>query len=147
MSNIHVTAHLGSILTTFYTVHCYNLIPKWIKFTSPPPQRAKCCLFYVSREKNTRVRRCSHKFSMKFGTELRCAPLTVLEMFLQPHWSPSVLRSADWTRFGSAHARLYATEQTQLETLELWSLRRLDYLERSDSVLQAGFGHQGAGRL
>lgn len=39
--------------------------------------------------------------------ELRCFPLVILQMFLQLHWTPSVVNSVDWTWFGKAHACLY----------------------------------------
>lgn len=40
-------------------------------------------------------------------TELRCIPLIILQMFLQLHWTPSVVNSVDWTWFGKAPACLY----------------------------------------
>ena len=50
---------------------------------------------------------------MRLEIELRCIllPLIILEMFLQLDWSPPVVNSIDWTRYGKAHTCLYKVPQ------------------------------------
>jgi hypothetical protein len=52
-------------------------------------------------------------FAMRLKIELRCilSPLIMLEMFLQLDWSPPVVNSIDWTRFGKANSCLYKVPQ------------------------------------
>jgi hypothetical protein len=50
---------------------------------------------------------------MRLEIELRCIlfPFVILEMFQQLHWSPPVVNSTDWSKFGKAHTSLYKVSQ------------------------------------
>lgn len=71
-----------------------------MKFTPSLKERDVVC--FVLQDHNTHARKYSHRFSMKFKTELRRIPLIIFEMFLQLPWSPSVVNSVEWAWFGKA---------------------------------------------
>lgn len=68
--------------------------------------------FVLFRRNRTHVSVSIHtSLAWNSKIELRCIPLIILQMFLQPHWTPSVANSVDWTWFGKAHACLYKVPQ------------------------------------
>lgn len=71
--------------------------------------------------------------------ELRCIPLVILQMFLQLHWTPSVVNSVDWTWFGKAHTPVYIRSHVDgacQSTSQAWSQR--NRLQISQTGLSGG---------
>ena len=69
--------------------------------------------FWHKKNRNSLFTYVFRPFANRLKIDLWCIlfPLSILELFLQLHWSPPVINSIDWTWFGKAHTCLYKVPQ------------------------------------
>ena len=63
---------------------------------------------------------------MRLQTERRCIlfPVIIVEMFLQLDWTPPVVNSTEWTRFGKRHTPVYIEPSRRTTYKKVYSARK-----------------------